>query len=65
MSDAHEENLSVDFQKRDSDGAKVFLEVATSVDDVPFGISEDAAIGKELKLKGEGIVLLKKVCLFH
>jgi len=48
------------FKKQDSDEAKVFMEVAGSVDDVPFGFTSDAAAGKELKLKGEGIVLLKK-----
>jgi len=40
--------------------AKVFLEVAAQIDDLPFGISNDAAIMGEYGVEADTIVLLKK-----
>ncbi|CAJ0564747.1 unnamed protein product, partial [Mesorhabditis spiculigera] len=48
------------FKAADNEKAKVFLEVAAGLDDVPFGISTDDSVKKELELKGEGVVLRKK-----
>jgi len=48
------------FKKQDSDKAKVFAEVAFILDDIPFGITSDEALFKEYKIKGDGILLLKK-----
>ncbi|CAJ0947774.1 unnamed protein product, partial [Mesorhabditis belari] len=48
------------FKAADNENAKVFLEVASGIDVVPFGISTDDSVKKELELEGEGVVLLKK-----
>jgi len=43
-----------------TDEAKAFLEAADGIDDVEFGIVKDAALAKEHKVEGHGIVLFKK-----
>jgi len=48
------------FKKQDSGEAKVFLEVAGSMDDLQFAITSEDKIFKEYKVSKDGIVLLKK-----
>lgn len=48
------------FKKQDSDDAKVFLEVASAMDDTLFAITSDSAVFKEYKMDKDGVVLLKK-----
>jgi len=48
------------FKKQDSDKAKAFLEVASALDDTPFGITSEDALYKEYKIKEDGVLLLKK-----
>lgn len=52
------------FNDQSSDLAKAFLEVAASVDDIPFGITSDDAVLKEYEAASDSVVLFKKVCLF-
>ncbi|CAF1008000.1 unnamed protein product [Didymodactylos carnosus] len=47
------------FKKTDSDLAESFLQVAKSRDDLPFAITSNADILKELNVKADTVVLLK------
>ncbi|WAQ95757.1 PDIA1-like protein [Mya arenaria] len=44
----------------ESDGAKVFTEVASSVDDLPFAIASEDALFKEFQMEVDGVMLYKK-----
>ncbi len=46
-----------------SAAAKVFLEVAATVDDVPFGMASESEVFSEHKVDGDHVVLFKKVRL--
>jgi protein disulfide-isomerase A1 len=48
------------FADKESDGAKVFLEVAAENDEHPFAIVTDKAIYSELDADKDGVVLFKK-----
>jgi len=48
------------FADLESDAAKAFTSVAAGIDDIPFGISDDAAITKVFEVEADTIVLLKK-----
>uniref|UniRef100_A0A915NX34 Thioredoxin domain-containing protein n=1 Tax=Meloidogyne floridensis TaxID=298350 RepID=A0A915NX34_9BILA len=45
---------------KDSKEAKVYIELASSFDDVPFAIIYDSAVAKDANIKDKGIVLFKK-----
>ena len=53
------------FSKQDTDGnaAASFLQVAKTVDGIPFGITSNKDVLKELGVSDDAIVLLKKVKL--
>ncbi|XP_052762854.1 protein disulfide-isomerase-like [Mya arenaria] len=48
------------FKDSESDGAKVFTEVASSVDDLPFAIASEDALFKEFQMEVDGVMLYKK-----
>ncbi|XP_045212696.2 protein disulfide-isomerase-like, partial [Mercenaria mercenaria] len=48
------------FKDANSDGAKVFTEVAAGIDDIPFGIASDTDIFKEHEMDSDGVMLFKK-----
>merc|ERR1711910_304276 len=47
------------FADETTDGAKAFLGAASSMDDIPFGITGDEAVCSEHGVSGEGLVVLK------
>jgi len=52
------------FQDLESDAAKAFIEVASGIDDVPFGVTSNKDLFKEYDVeKDDAVVLFKKVCL--
>ncbi|XP_015793077.1 protein disulfide-isomerase isoform X1 [Tetranychus urticae] len=48
------------FKDQESDAAKAFLEVATQMDDHPFGITNSEAVFGEFSVSKDGVVLFKK-----
>lgn len=49
------------WQDVESDGAKVFTEVAAGIDDIPFGVTSNSDVFKEYEMDGDGVMLFKKV----
>jgi protein disulfide-isomerase A1 len=49
------------FKDTDGDAAASFLQVAKTIDGIPFGITSNKDVLKELDIKQDTIVLLKKV----
>ena len=49
------------FKDTDGDAAAAFLQVAKTLDGIPFGITSNEDVLKELEVKQDAIVLLKKV----
>jgi len=47
------------FSDETTDGAKAFLGAASSMDDIPFGITGDEAVCSEHGVSGEGVVVVK------
>merc|ERR1712242_529945 len=47
------------FADETTDGAKAFLGAASSMDDIPFGITGDEAVCSEYGVSGEGVVVVK------
>lgn len=48
------------FKDQTSDEAKLFLDVASAIDDIPFGITSEEAVYTEYDAKCGAIILLKK-----
>lgn len=57
-------NLPVCFQDAESDGAKIFKEVAAGIDELPFGITSNADLFTEHNMDADGVMLFKKVIVF-
>ncbi|CAD5216537.1 unnamed protein product [Bursaphelenchus okinawaensis] len=56
-----EAEVSVVAYYKDAEAAKAFLDVAASLDDVPFAVTYDEEVAKNgLELKKEGLILFKK-----
>ena len=47
------------FKDEATDGGKAFLGAASSMDDLPFGITGDEAVCSEYGVTGEGVVMVK------
>merc|ERR1711988_628135 len=47
------------FKDETTDGGKAFLGAASSMDDLPFGITGDEAVCSEYGVTGEGVVMVK------
>merc|ERR1711902_350677 len=47
------------FKDETTDGGKAFLGAASSMDDLPFGITGDEAVCSEFGVTGEGVVMVK------
>ncbi|KAL4240459.1 Protein disulfide-isomerase [Mactra antiquata] len=48
------------FKDAKSDDAKVFIDVAATIDEIPFGIVSDEDTFKEYEMEADGIMLFKK-----
>ncbi|XP_012674009.2 protein disulfide-isomerase [Clupea harengus] len=48
------------FKDGESESAKAFLKAAEAVDDVPFGMTSDAAVFTKYEMSKDGVVLFKK-----
>lgn len=49
------------FKDQTTDDAKAFLDVASSIDDIPFGLASDDAVCNEFSTKCGHVMLFKKV----
>lgn len=49
------------FKDESTDLAKAFLDVAATIDDIPFGISSDSSVAEKYEVKDGSVVLFKKV----
>ena len=41
----------------------MFTEVASGIDDIPFGVTSEADLFKEYQMESDGVMLFKKVII--